>query len=865
MRARPFRIARRPAAATAFRLVAALAVAAGGLVAVGSPALATNSTITVNSAADPGDGTCNAYECTLREAIAKANSSHGASTIRFAVGSGPVTISIASNFPTITKQLTIDGTSQPGYAGAPIVQVTGGGTASTGLRLTASQSSVKGLVINGFTEQQVSISGTGNTVSGSYLGTDAAGTEARSGGSVATVRITGSSSGNTLSGNVIGGGATGVKLDSGTSDNSVSDNFIGLGADGSSNVGAAGAGVTVLGSKADIRRNRIAFNGGLGIDLGGDGPDANDLGDADTGPNGRQNSPALTTVEQTAEGVEVAGTLNSNASGSFVIDVFANASCDEPSGRGEGRFYVGSLNATSDGSGDASFAGVLTPGTAGPPPDDFDVYTATATQMLAGAIAAAATASGKETSEFSECVDETPAFAAPSPPTGVAVGAGDSRAQVTWLAPDSDGGSPLDHYTVTSSPDAPTTPVDIPAGTLIANIPGLANGTPYTFTVTATNEAGLTSGPSAVSETVTPLAGTADPEAASADLGASGTLSTGSDASAADPTNTTVFTPNPGIVTIGESAITGTPPAGATYVGQQVDIDAPDASATDPMRFAFVVDCSALEPKLGPGSCPAADPPTSASVQVRDGSYKPSNVTVGQGRTVTWSWVGSRSHSVTDADGVGASGTPLYSSGTLPPGSTYSYTFAAAGSYNYKSKASGDPTSMKGTVSVPVEVAQPTGSTDTAIEVTWASAEAEPGYRFDVQYRYRAPGTTTYSQWKAWIPDPTAPSKTFLASALKGAGDYQFRTRLERSSTGRTSDWSPAASVTITAGDGAQHLAAFSVFHETAAGNTEVPDCTGPEGVAEPAPSCVWSETILPDGDLEIVVFTTVNGRWRAG
>ena len=112
---------------------------------------------------------------------------------------------------------------------------------------------------------------------------------------------------------------------------------------------------------------------------------------------------------------------------------------------------------------------------------------------------------------------------------------------------------------------------------------------------------------------------------------------------------------------------------------------------------------------------------------------------------------------------------------------------------------------------------------------------------------------------------PTAPSKTFVASALKGPGDYQFRTRLENASNGRTSGWAPAASVTIVSADGGQHLAAFSVFHETDTGNVEVPDCTGPEGVAQPAPSCVWSETLQPDGDLEIVVFTTHNNRWRVG
>ncbi len=53
------------------------------------------------------------------------------------------------------------------------------------------------------------------------------------------------------------------------------------------------------------------------------------------------------------------------------------------------------------------------------------------------------------------------------------------------------------------------------------------------------------------------------------------------------------------------------------------------------------------------------------------------------------------------------------------------------------------------------------------------------------------------------------------------------------------------------------------MFHETEVGNVEVLDCTGPDGVAQPGPACIWSETILAGGDLQIVVYTSHNGRWR--
>src|SRR4051812_15703858 len=53
-------------------VVTALATAALGLVAFAPSALAAPQLYTVNSAADPGDGTCDAT-CTLRDAILNSN------------------------------------------------------------------------------------------------------------------------------------------------------------------------------------------------------------------------------------------------------------------------------------------------------------------------------------------------------------------------------------------------------------------------------------------------------------------------------------------------------------------------------------------------------------------------------------------------------------------------------------------------------------------------------------------------------------------------------------------------------------------------------------------------------------------------
>jgi CSLREA domain-containing protein len=66
--------------------------------------------LVVNSLADPGDGTCDAAECTLREAIAVANQDPDPSEISFAPKvTGAITLDGASGQLTITEDLSISG------------------------------------------------------------------------------------------------------------------------------------------------------------------------------------------------------------------------------------------------------------------------------------------------------------------------------------------------------------------------------------------------------------------------------------------------------------------------------------------------------------------------------------------------------------------------------------------------------------------------------------------------------------------------------------------------------------------------------------------------------------------------------------
>ncbi|WP_245931507.1 DUF1929 domain-containing protein [Actinokineospora auranticolor] len=96
-----------------------------------------------------------------------------------------------------------------------------------------------------------------------------------------------------------------------------------------------------------------------------------------------------------------------------------------------------------------------------------------------------------------------PSITAPSAPSAVAAVAGNGSATVSWSAP-GDGGNAITGYTVTPYiGEAAQTPVAV-TGTS-AQVTGLANGTTYTFRVTATNAIG-TSAPSLASNPVTPTA-----------------------------------------------------------------------------------------------------------------------------------------------------------------------------------------------------------------------------------------------------------------------------------------------------------------------------------------------------------------------
>jgi CSLREA domain-containing protein len=80
----------------------------------------------------------------LREAITFANAQPGPTTITFALPAGNTTIDLLSPLPAIINPLVIDGTSQPGFAGTPLIDLTGQSLA------ISSQVTVRAVMFDGF-------------------------------------------------------------------------------------------------------------------------------------------------------------------------------------------------------------------------------------------------------------------------------------------------------------------------------------------------------------------------------------------------------------------------------------------------------------------------------------------------------------------------------------------------------------------------------------------------------------------------------------------------------------------------------------------------------------------------------------------
>ena len=254
-------------------------------------------------------------------------------------------------------------------------------------------------------------SGDSNIIAGNFIGTTSGGTSALPN----DIGVWVGGANNKIIQNLIGGNGDGVRI--GGSGIIIQGNDIGVLTDGATPLPNTSNGImiytdaTLVGGPAgaanriafnggdgvrledrgntiqnEIRRNFIYANGGLGIDLVGDGVDSNDPGDTDSGINEGQNYPVLAS---TPGSFVVEAELDGQPITTYSVDIYRSEDCD-PSGHGEGEQYVDTMQVTTDGTGHVAFdidlVGVAS---------SEDNITATATD-LAG-----------NTSEFSNCVTVT--------------------------------------------------------------------------------------------------------------------------------------------------------------------------------------------------------------------------------------------------------------------------------------------------------------------------------------------------------------------------------------------------------------------------------------------------------------------------
>jgi hypothetical protein len=104
-----------------------------------------------------------------------ANANPGLDTIVFNIpGSGVHTQFATTTFPTISDPLTIDATTQPGYAGTPLIQLDDAGSSNHAFNITANGTTIKGIDFIGFgggtANAVISLSASNSTVAACTFG-----------------------------------------------------------------------------------------------------------------------------------------------------------------------------------------------------------------------------------------------------------------------------------------------------------------------------------------------------------------------------------------------------------------------------------------------------------------------------------------------------------------------------------------------------------------------------------------------------------------------------------------------------------------------------------------------------------------------
>jgi Domain of unknown function (DUF4347)/Bacterial pre-peptidase C-terminal domain len=250
-----------------------------------------NATVTITAngtvVTTTDDSTTTYKEGSLRQAILNANAFSGTDTISFnIVGTGVQAIAPVSTLPTITDSVIIDGTTQPGFSGTPLIELNGSNAGiANGLKITAGNSTVKGLIINRFNDNGIELNGGGgNIIQGNYIGTNANGTVDQ-GNTNAGVYISNSPN-NTIGGttsaarNIISGNdRSGIYIQgSGATGTQIQGNYLGTNVTGNGSLGNSSSGVEIenapnntIGGTIAGARNLISGNILAGVRISGTG------------------------------------------------------------------------------------------------------------------------------------------------------------------------------------------------------------------------------------------------------------------------------------------------------------------------------------------------------------------------------------------------------------------------------------------------------------------------------------------------------------------------------------------------------------------------------------------------------------------
>ncbi len=216
---------------------------------------------------------------------------------------------------------------------------------------TVIPSAGSGVVVSGGADGTLiggNVAGAGNIIGGNAL----TGVDIRDAGTTTTT-VSGNHIGTNASDADLGNTQQGVKFSNGTTANVIGGTLAGSGNTIAWNDMQGIASITGTDAGNRFLGNSIHDNSLLGIDLNNDGVTYNDPGDADTGPNAKQNFPKLTGANTVGGNTTITGTFNSTSNTTYRIEYFSSPIGDG-SGYGEGTAFLGTNNITTNGSGNAT-------------------------------------------------------------------------------------------------------------------------------------------------------------------------------------------------------------------------------------------------------------------------------------------------------------------------------------------------------------------------------------------------------------------------------------------------------------------------------------------------------------------------------